>query len=126
MRLLRWVAMDNAEPPSPLFACPPDSPPYHLPQEGLLWNPRFVLTPPKSWWEPSCSEDEEVPVTEDFPFRVYPKIDPEDVRRSPSPIVSEYWDDHSDVFSDYNHNPNYVFPSPPLFVGGRPAASGGL
>ena len=112
VRLLMWLAQDNAEPQSPSIVRPPDSPSYFRPQAGLLWNARFVRTPPRSRWE-SCS-DEEGPMPYVFPFGVYPRIDPEDVRRSPSPIESEYWDrDKSDVYSDYSANPHFVFPSPP-------------
>ena len=109
VRMLRWLDLDNAEPQSPPSRCPPESPPYHQPQRGLLWSDRFVRPPPKSLWEPSCSDGEE-PDLFVFPFKVFPKIAPEDDRRSCSPPVSEYWS--GDCRSPYSHNGCFVFPPP--------------
>ena len=89
VRAIRWMDFDEAEPPPMPDRSSSGSPPYHQPQRGLLWSNRFLRSPPKSLWEPSGSEEE--PDFFVFPFKVYPKIDPEDDRRSCSPPVSEYW-----------------------------------
>ena len=108
VRMMRWMDIDEAEPPSIPYRPKFDSPPYHQPQAGLLWNDKFVRTPPKSLWEPSCSEGEE-PDLYVFPFKIFPKIAPEDDKRC-SPVVSEYWSDQCGT--PYSHNGMFVFPPP--------------
>ena len=85
-----YRALDSVDSPSP---------PFHQPQMGLLYNNRFVVTPPRAIWDTmSSDEEEEMEWCGVFPFAIYPVIDPEDDRRTPdykdvycSPIESEYW-----------------------------------
>ena len=85
-----YCALDAVDSPSP---------PYHLPQMGLLFNNRFVVQPPRAIWDTmSSDEEEEMEWCELFPFALCPMIEPEDDRRTPvfkdqycSPLESEYW-----------------------------------